>query len=769
MSSAENQQHTFPTVPPSHSAGDYEMRDYYAPQDALRPFLSQASDHTAYLDLRARLSQIWINRWTVLLLLVLVRTLIAVGDLNDNLDSARREALSACTNVEGIGSTMASMPHYMSQGVNELTANGVESAVNGLMSMLSLTVTGVEEIVVFIINALTSTYLCLITLVITGSLHAGTELVAQAAQALNDTISGIGDDFASVASSFQDQFNSFLDLLNGLPVVGKDPPTLDLNSQIDTLKNLSFPSTEVITDLQTLDNNIPSFDEVQSFLDEFIRAPFELIKGLINDTIDGYTLDRTLLPVPQKEILTFCSDNNGINDFFDGLVDLEKTARKIFIGVIVTLAIIVMIPMAWREIKRWRKMQERSQLIVKEASDPMDVVYLASRPYTSGFGVAVSNRFSNHRHKVAIRWAVAYATSVPALFVLSLGLAGLFACLCQYALLKSLEKEAPALASEVGAFADKVVSALNNASESWANGTNAAILTTNDKINSDVFGWVNTSTSAINDTLNMFLTNVTSVLNDTFGGTVFQDPVLGIFNCIVGIKVEGFEKALTWVSDHAHIDFPLLDNNTFSLGALASVTDTTSDDNFLASPDSATADAITGIVTSLVNKLAEGIRQEAIISTMIVVVWLIICLIGIIRALILIFSPGKTRAEGGQAYVVDPHTDNMRGHDLHEGAAPPTYAAAAQPYVNKAAPYTIQPRPFPTFEPQNRDAARNVDTDEIHEEKISRVNAAHPISDAVARPNHLRASSHGTVTYGHSPSPMDEKANHNNPFRDPEF
>ena len=57
----------------------------------------------------------------------------------------------------------------MSKGVNELTASGVEKAVNGLMSMLDLSVTGVEEIVVFIFNLLTSTYVCLITLAVNGS------------------------------------------------------------------------------------------------------------------------------------------------------------------------------------------------------------------------------------------------------------------------------------------------------------------------------------------------------------------------------------------------------------------------------------------------------------------------------------------------------------------------------------------------------------------------------------------------------------------------
>ena len=149
------QQNPIP-APPSLSAGDYEMHDYYAAQDNVpRPPPQQEPYLTPYLGLRARLSQTWINRWTVLLLLVLIRTIFAIASIDHNLDSARREALSACKSVEDVGSSMASMPHYMSSGVNQLSAVGIEKAVNGLMEMLIISITAVESIVVFFINLMT--------------------------------------------------------------------------------------------------------------------------------------------------------------------------------------------------------------------------------------------------------------------------------------------------------------------------------------------------------------------------------------------------------------------------------------------------------------------------------------------------------------------------------------------------------------------------------------------------------------------------------------
>ncbi|KAK7544078.1 uncharacterized protein J3D65DRAFT_5113 [Phyllosticta citribraziliensis] len=756
MSSATNQHPTLPGVPPSLSAGDHEMRDYYAAQDVPRPLPNQAPYLTPYLGLRARLSQVWINRWTVLLFLILVRVLIATKDLNSNLDSARREALSACTSVETAGSVMASMPHYMAQGVNELTATGIDKTVEGLMSMLDLTVTAVEEIFVFYINLLTSTYLCLITFAVRSGLDVAIQVTEDVSDALNKTLDAIGDDISNVAGDFQDEVNKLIDGINSIPEIfgGSGMSKLNLTKQIDELKNLQLPSG-LDEGLDKLNASMPTFSEVKNITNTALRWPFEQVKDLINNHTDTFQVDRSMFPVPAKEQLSFCSDNNGINDFFDGLVDIEITARKVFIAVIVVAAILVCVPMAWREIQRWRKMQQRAMLISQNPNDPMDAVYIVSRPYTSDFGIMLANRFSSTRRQTAVRWAVAYATSMPALFVLCLGLAGLFACLCQYILLKTIEKEVPALTQQVGEFADKVVFALNNASSSWANGTNKAIISVNDNLNDDLFGWVNTSTKAVNDTLNVFVDEMSDALNSTFGGTILHDPIKEVLNCLIGIKIEGIQKGLTWVHNHAHVDFPTLPNDTFSLGAAAALGNGSDTDSFLASPGSETADQVSGTVEKLVAKIADGIQTEALISTGIVLVWVIIALVGTIRACSVFAGRGKTRAEGGQAYIVDPQTDYFRGHDTpamtttSRAPAPPRpvspeVAPPVYEYHNaKVEPYVLQPRPFPAFGTQHDN--RSV-SDVNHGEKMGNVGASRAVNLSVSPPyNHGRNSSHGSV------------------------
>jgi hypothetical protein len=730
MSSARNPpSQGFPAVPSTLNAGDHEMRDWnteYNTPPSTVPY------YTPYLGLRARLSQTWVNRWTVLLLLVIVRLLLATKDINYDIANAKTEALSACTSVENVGSAMASMPHYLSEGVNALAADGVTKAINGMMNMLMLTVTGVEEIVVFYINMLTSTYVCLITFAITGSLHAAIDMIEAVGNFMNKSISGITGDMATDITNFESDINKFLSAINIGGILGssKTPPTINLTSQIDALNNIQFNPSTMDSDLTKLNSSIPTFADVQNFTNNVIKLPFEEVKKLINESMAAYTFDQSVFPVAQKQALTFCSDNPKINNFFDGLVSAIYEARKIFIVVLLILAILACIPMAFLEIRRWHTIRQRSTLIQKHAFDPMDVIYIAARPYTTTAGIKLASRFKSTKCQILTRWFIAYATTIPALFVLALGLAGLFSCLCQFIVLKTIEKEVPILADEVGDFAGTVVAALNNASEAWALAANGVINSTNTKVNSDVFGWVNTTTTALNDTLNTFTADMATALNATFGGTILYDPITEVLNCLIGLKIAGIEKGLTWVSDNAHVTFPEFRTDLFSLGAAASLTNSSTDPtaSFLSSPGSVASDDITNAIVKVADKLQEAIRQETIISACVVLVWVIIMLMGLIRVLFAMAGRDKTRGEGG---TVGYTGDNR---------AP---LSPRSPNRNDISKFPQFGEPVSSVYPMNNSEDMAWSAGGLVEEKYG--HGGHRSVEASVKPGHERSSSYGYV------------------------
>lgn len=255
-----------------------EAPSYEDAVNSKRRMPSTTPDLTPYLGLQARLSQIWFNRWTLLLFLVLVRLLLATRSLNSDMKSARREALSACTGVESMGSAMASMPAYMAAGVNEVAAMGIEAGVQALAKTMDLAITAVQEIVVFVVNLLTATYVCLITLAIQGSLGLVLDATEKITDFINSTLDKVLDGIDGDVQKFEDTINGLISGAGSISTVlgsGFVFPKLNIPS-LDGLKNINIP-TEFDDKLQEIRDNIPTFEEVKKAANDAIRIPFQRI------------------------------------------------------------------------------------------------------------------------------------------------------------------------------------------------------------------------------------------------------------------------------------------------------------------------------------------------------------------------------------------------------------------------------------------------------------------------------------------------------------
>ncbi|KAH0104313.1 hypothetical protein KCU66_g14291, partial [Aureobasidium melanogenum] len=641
--------------------------------------------------------------------------------------------------------------------------------------MLLLSITVLEEVFVFYVNLLTSTYVCLFTFAVGGSLHVAVDVAEDVGNFLNSTAKDVGTELGDAVNDFQKAMNKFTGAIGdiGSFFAGKNVnvPEINLNSSIAKLDTLQLPSG-YDQGLDKLNNSIPTFAEVHNATNTALRFPFEEAKKLLNESMGKYTMNRSMFHVPPKEKLTFCSDDHGINDFFDGLADVITLAKKIFLSVLIIAAILACVPMAYREIRRWRLQEQRARAI-KHINDPMDAVYVVSRPYTADFGVKVSNHFSSTRARTLVRWTVAYATTTPALFVLSLAVAGLLGCLCQYILLQTIRKEVPELTQQVDAFADKVQWALNNASLAWAVDTNHVINVTNTKINEDIFGWVNTTTGAVNNTLNIFVDGMNDAINATFGGTVLEDPVQEVVNCLITLKIEGILKALTWVSDHAHVDFPMVNNDTFSLGTMEKMNDTSSgNSSMLAEPDTIDAgDQISSAVLFVVRSLEKAVKQEAIISTCVLIIYVLIVLVGLTRAGYMLAHAGNETAPADQyprelksmppqsfsATHASRTSSSRRSSSIssrvptYEQATSATTVDTSENSANRfnGQSYTLSPRKFQLSDYPGV-TSPILSSGFSPSEKVGFVGAQN-VEAATRRPTHIRASSHGNFAEVVSP------------------
>lgn len=630
-----------------------------------------AADTTPYLGLQARLSQVWLNRWTILLLLVLIRVIVVLSTLDSNIGEARTKALAACSKVEDIGSSVASMPHYLSRGVNELAAEGVESATKGMAASLLLSVTVVENMMLFIIGMMTDTYAGVTTAVVRGSLDSANDAISKFSEDTNNTLEDIASDLESSAKSIQEELDKLLEDVQqdvfGGPLPEK--PKIEFPDILDELRNLDVETTGFTSELKDLEGDLPDYKSVREAAERAISAPFEKIRKGINDSFGDFEFDRDAFSLAKKQSLTFCSENEDLNSFFDNLYSSVKTGRIVLLITLVVLALAAMASTAWLEIKRFRLQRSNARLAEGTQYDPLDVVYLSSRPLSATWGMKVASRFSGKK-QVLVRWCVAYATSLPALFVLSLAIAGLLSCLCQFIVLRVVKTRVPELAERVGDFAGEVVGMLQGASKEWAGSANGVIGDMSETMNKDLGDLVREGTAAVDDALSTFATDMQRAVEDAFGRTL-EGASDDIAKALSGLNTDTVQKGLSWLEDQASISFPQLSDNAFSLGAEESIESDSDLTTFLASPSSVTTDEVTGAVSWVVERLERGILIEMFVSLGLLLMYVIVVLVGVVRVLAGARTPDRDRGVApalpkyGNAQA--PRDEGPFADDVYEG------------------------------------------------------------------------------------------------------
>lgn len=130
--------------------------------------------------------------------------------------------------------------------------------------------------------------------------------------------------------------------------------------------------------------------------------------------------------------------------------------------------------------------------------------------------------------------------------------------------------------------------------------------------------------------MSFFALFVLSQLQETFANTPLFTPLQSFISCIIGQKVAGIEKALTWIHDNAEATFPTVSPNVLMLDSSRS--------QELVAPvkDAALGDGTQdnqGLVPRLVNSYAQNLKRERIMFLIFIGIYVLIFLIGTLIAL----------------------------------------------------------------------------------------------------------------------------------------
>lgn len=455
---------------------------------------TQFTSHQPYIGFGARLSQIWINSHTIFLILIIVKITSFTSTLHMMLNAAQSTTEDNCDAAESMVSHALATPQDLAYGATVVLEKGVEYSVKALMSLFYILFRILEEIAFFALSTLIGTYACLITAAVNEVADVGLTIAEDVIGFANKTVSAVVTGLEESLGAVEMALSSVTEVINQIHGVfdnkkNKDTFTIEnININLSGLKNLSIPAS-VNDSIEKLRSKVPDYTTVTNKTKEVISIPFSALFREINKTMtaENIAYNRSAVTLPPQPTVLFCSASKASGStpsqaFFKLLHTIIHDTCKVLVILLILAAILVCLPVAWRELRRWiwfKSCAERAAAyefsIEQNASHYdnstnrstnkfssffnsnrpssrvsrfMTVIIQASHHWTSKFqdlvakhvgnpkgdgsGIGPGNTPGNSHKKVMARWWVEYISYQPALSVLFLGFCGLVIVILQF-------------------------------------------------------------------------------------------------------------------------------------------------------------------------------------------------------------------------------------------------------------------------------------------------------------------------------------------------
>ena len=246
------------------------------------------------------------------------------------------------------------------------------------------------------------------------------------------------------------------------------------------------------------------------------------------------------------------------------------------------------------------------------------------------FKIATLLRLSTSQH-INLRWFLHYVFHPPALACFLIGFFGILSVQLQLLAIAPLEaKFHDQAAAATVDLSNNIFASLNqsmyNQSALYANDINSHIDTVQSTVNDGLFGWVNGTTSTLNNTVNTFYNDLQDTISTLFNGTFLEQPAQEFIKCIIGSKVTAIEDALTFLQDNLQINIPRVNESVLVL----------SPDEVDAATQPIAAAAVGnnsdpngGLVGRLVNTYVQSLKKERIMFAIFLFLWFVVVIMGL--------------------------------------------------------------------------------------------------------------------------------------------
>ncbi|KZT10761.1 uncharacterized protein LAESUDRAFT_348586 [Laetiporus sulphureus 93-53] len=601
-----------------------------------------------YLELPHLLSLTWLAYPILSLLFVAFRLKLSADSAQDSIASAKDDLLTACNAAQKAATSAASMPRYLALNANDHIADAVNDTMDLARDALTGALTVMEAIINFIVDTYRSTFLCFLELVVRGALDLLIGAVEEINTYITSLFSGIRTAIQGSVEGVNDVIQEVADEVSKLKVFGNLNISNITIPELSELENVTLPTTFQDA-LQKLNSSLPTLSQLKSDIDDLIDTPFELVKKEINETFASLYFNKSVLPVPQQNSLSFCDDmdTSWVDDLGQDLVKIAE----IGIAIIIVIAVLLIAANCMFEWYKWRLLKRHLQrtreawmsdpAVYNKGSAPMvdmsdhNLLILAAdsqHPHLMKIANAMSTLFRlGPSQYINLRWFLHYVFHPPALACFLIGFFGLLSVEIQLAAVRPLaDKFSDAASESVSNFTSLIATNINssmyNESSVYASTINARVDAVQSSLNGGLFGWIDNTTSTLNATINNFYDDLQDAIQTVFNGTVLESPIEEFIKCFIGGKVNDIEEALTWLHDNLNVNLPTVNESALVLSP--------SDIDEITTPIAGAAMGSgdgddDGIVGDIVNAYIKSLKEERLMFGIFMALWGVVVLMAL--------------------------------------------------------------------------------------------------------------------------------------------
>lgn len=570
--------------------------------------------HTPFLGLKSRLTQSWAAPSVLMAVLFLVKLQLLRITIQAFINIAEESTLELCSMSNSAAQAARDAPRAAALMANKLIDESLTHSVKGLLDLLAIIVTALKGILLFIIEIYIGTWACLtvsfVNIAANEALNATESVVKFANSTVHTAVHGVEDGLEEL----QKLINGATGLIGTIEsfVSGSEKQISKVNLSIGALENLNIPDS-INADLEKFRTHVPTYDGVKTDLENVISIPFGMVVSKIKSSNVSFQAGNIKLP-PSTSVST--CNLGDVAVFYERCSNAADTAVSALTAVVCIAIVCLIFYNVFSEDRKWRRHTDIAMRF--RTTDSSDDLGQEMRNLTA-ITAAESNIVTRTALKVAsktgalektplISWYIHFITYVPALGALGAGIIMLILSLFEFIVVRVVSVESKKLAHFIGKSFNDTSASIKSDLTLWQSSTNEEIMDLQDEINTQILGWVSTSTSTLNNTLQTFMTKMNNEIEHVFGNTPFYKPLSAVVDCLIGNKVEKMETGLTWIHEKAHVSFP----------QLSVLNDTVFSNQTKVASASQKANTVLPTVT---DALYSQIQSEAIVGAVFVAIW----------------------------------------------------------------------------------------------------------------------------------------------------